>query len=381
MKRFTQFFQALLGVGALLLTAILVMGRFAWRTISKWWKNCSKWARYLIVTVVVLLSVGYVVLVIHGYYKITYNQCYWRDKTLSKNVVVRETYDNKYRVYNRSTRKYTTPKVNWVSGASEEDSLVVYALTNKRGYINSKTGEIVIDAEKNDYHKAWVFSEGLAAVMKDGKIGFINSRNEVVIPFKFDYSSKCRMFNFGYLFHDGYCIMTNKDGDLGLINKSGDWVLQPAYDEIWAPHKSGYRIIGDNGKFGIFDTMCNEVYPIEYDYIVILSDRFVLTQGGRKWQVDYQGNVIQSFMFDDSYYLNYPIGYNESGEIEYAFADYVKYTVMNRFGIMNRITGNPITPALYLDVNMLSKDLFEVQDPESRSWYLLDKQGNVISAK
>ena len=127
--------------------------------------------------------------------------------------------------------------------------------------------------------------------------------------------------------------------------------------------------------------MCNEVYPIEYDYIVILSDRFVLTQGGRKWQVDYQGNVIQSFMFDDSYYLNYPIGYNESGEIEYAFADYVKYTVMNRFGIMNRITGNPITPALYLDVNMLSKDLFEVQDPESRSWYLLDKQGNVISAK
>ena len=29
---------------------------------------------------------------------------------------------------------------------------------------------------------------------------------------------------------------------------------------------------------------------------------------------------------------------------------------------MNRITGKPITLALYSDINMLSKDLFEVQD-------------------
>lgn len=54
---------------------------------------------------------------------------------------------------------------------------------------------------------------------------------------------------------------------------------------------------------------------------------------------------------------------------------------MNRYGIMNRITGKPLTLALYSDINMLSKDLFEVQDPESSDWYLVDTNGNVVSKK
>jgi hypothetical protein len=97
--------------------------------------------------------------------------------------------------------------------------------------------------------------------------------------------------------------------------------------------------------------------------------------------VDFEGNTVQPFMFDNTYYLNYPIGYNECGEIQYAFADFVKYEVMNSYGIMNRITGEPITPAIYSDINMLSKDLFEVQDPESCDWYLLDVNGNIVSRK
>ena len=239
----------------------------------------------------------------------------------------------------------------------------------------------MIDAEANNYRKAWVFSEGLAAVMKEGKIGFINAKNEVVIPFQFDYTDKCRMYDFGYLFHDGYCIMTNKDGDLGLIDTTGKWVVEPAYDEIWAPHESGYRIIVDNSKHGVLDSRGHVIYSAEYCYVDVLSDGFILTKGGRKWQVDFDGNIVQPFMFDGTYYLNYPIGYNECGDIQYAFADYAKYEVMNRYGIMNRITGKPITLALYSDINMLSKDLFEVQDPESYDWYLVDTQGNVISKR
>lgn len=81
---------------------------------------------------------------------------------------------------------------------------------------------------------------------------------------------------------------------------------------------------------------------------------------------------------DGTYYLNYPIGYNEDGDIKYAFADYLKYEVMNCYGIMNRLTGEPITLALYSDINMLSKELFEVQDPETFSWFLMDINGNVL---
>lgn len=142
-----------------------------------------------------------------------------------------------------------------------EDSLAVYALPNRRGYINVNTGRIVIDAEANDYQKAWLFSEGLAAVMKEGKIGFINARNEVVIPFQYDYSDECRMYDFGYLFHNGYCAMTNAEGDLGLIDRSGNWVVEPAYDQIWASHESGFRIVVDDGKYGVLDAAGAIVYP------------------------------------------------------------------------------------------------------------------------
>ena len=381
MKRLTQIFQALLGVVALILTAIVAFGRLAWRTIRNWWKKRSKWVRRVIATILILVPVGFVALIACAYYDSEYGRWYWKDEYLSKNVEIHGFQDYKVRVYNHCTGKYTTPKVNWVSDAPINDSLAVYAIPEKRGYINTKNGEIVIDAELNDYRKAWVFSEGLAAVMKDGKIGFINDQNDVVIPFQFDYTDKCRMYDFGYVFHNDYCAMTDADGNLGLIDKNGNWVVEPAYDEIWAPHKSGYRVIVKDSKHGVLDSTGTIVYPAEYGYISIIPDGFVLNKGGKKWQVDFEGNIVQPFMFDNTYYLKYPIGYNECGEMQYAFAEFVKYEVMNSYGIMNRITGEPITPAIYSDINMLSKDLFEVQEYDSYDWYLIDTKGNVVSKK
>ena len=380
MKRLSQIFQALLGVVALILTAIVAFGRLAWRTIRNWWKKRSKWLRRSIATFLILIPVGFVALVGYALYEDAYGRDYW-DRKLSENVTLRSFSDNKWRVYNKQTGEYTTEKINWVSEAPETDSLAVYSLPGKRGYININTGRIIIDAEANDYRKAWVFSDGLAAVMKDGKIGFINDQNDVVIPFQFDYTDKCRMYDFGYVFHNGYCAMTDADGNLGLIDKIGNWVVEPEYDEIWAPHKSGYRVIVKDGKHGVLDSTGTVVYPAEYGYISILPEGFVLTKSGRQWQVDFEGNTLQPFMFDNTYYLNYPIGYNECGEIQYAFADFVKYEVMNSYGIMNRITGEPITPAIYSDINMLSKELFEVQEYDSYDWYLLDTKGNVVSKK
>ena len=380
MKRLTRIFQALLGVVALILTAIIAFGRLTWRTIRNWFKKRSKWIRRSIVALLIIVPLSFVALVAYEFYLYEYGRTYY-NRELSENITLHSFSDNKWRVYDCSSEKYMTDKINWLSEVSENDSLAVYALPDKRGYINVNTGRIVIDAEANDYSKAWVFSEGLAAVMKDGKIGFINANNEVVIPFQFDYTDKCRMWKFGYVFHNGYCAMPDADGDLGLIDKNGNWVVEPAYDEIWAPHTSGYRIIIKENKYGILNADCDVVYPAEYGYIDILSDGFVLTKGGKQWQVDFEGNTVQPFMFDGTYYLNYPNGYDSYGDLIYELADFVKYEIMNSYGIMNRITGEPITLAIYSDINMLSKELFEVQEFGSYDWYLLDTKGNVVYQK
>ena len=176
-----------------------------------------KWLRRSIVAIFTLVVVGFVALVAYALYEDAYGRDYWNRRVFD-NVTLHSFSDNKWRAYNNRTEEYTTEKINWLSEVPDNYSPAVYTMHNKRGYSNVNTGCIVIDAEANNYHKAWVFSEGLAAVMKEGKIGFINAKNEVVIPFQFDYTDKCRMYDFGYLFHDGYCIMTNKDGDLGLID-------------------------------------------------------------------------------------------------------------------------------------------------------------------
>lgn len=375
MKQLTKIFQALLGVVALLCTSLIAFGRLAWRNMRSWWKKRSKGFRRLMMLVLMLIVAVYVVKIVCDYFDYKYGRSYWENEALSKNVRVHGFNDGKYRVFNQANGEYTTGKLKWVSKTSTGDSLTVYAVPDKRGFLDVNTGEVVIDAEKNDYTKAWIFSEGLAAVMKEGKIGFINTKNEVVIPFQFDYSGKCQKWNFGYLFHNGYCMMTNKDGKQGLIDASGKWVVDPTYDEVWSPNEIGYRLVVEDGEYGLLDSLCNVIYPAAYYYIDVLDDGFVLTKDGRMWKENTAGEVVNPFLFDATYYLNYPNGYDEDGDIEYVFSEYAKYEVCQFVGIMNRITGKPITPAIYWDMNMLSKDLFEVHDPETGNWYLLDSDG------
>ena len=156
MKRLSHFFHGLLGVAALILTAIVAAGRLAWRTIRNWWKKRSKWLRRSIATILILIPVGFVALIAYAYYDSEYGRWYYKDCYLSKNVEVHGFQDNKVRIYNHSTGKYTTPKVNWISDSSTNDSLTVYAIPEKRGYINIKNGEIVIDAEQNKDRKSVV---------------------------------------------------------------------------------------------------------------------------------------------------------------------------------------------------------------------------------
>ncbi|MBR5511064.1 MAG: WG repeat-containing protein [Bacteroidaceae bacterium] len=381
MKRLNKIFKALLGVVTLLCVALIAVGSLVWRKISGWWKRRSTWVRRLLAFVFIVVPVGIVSLIAYSYYEYEYGRNYWRDKNLSENVALHAYRNYKYRAYNLTVGKYTTGRINWVSGVEEGDSLAVYAVPGKRGFINVNSGEIVIDAMANNYSKAWVFSEGLAAVMKDGKVGFVNARNEVVIPFEFDYPAEECASNPSYLFHNGYCAMSDKNGKWGIINKDGKWILTPSYDAIWAPQDRGCRVVVAGEKYGALDSLYNVVYPAEYDFVNILSDGYVLDGGGKKWKEDCNGNIVQPFMYDATYYLKFPIGYNDCGEIEYAFADYLKYEIGNCYGIMNRFTGEPITLALYSDINMLSNELFEVCDAESCDWFLLDSNGNVVSKK
>lgn len=278
-------------------------------------------------------------------------------------------------------RRIVSPHINYfvLSDVKENDSLAVYMQYGKRGYLDVRSGEFVISARKNDYTKAWIFSEGLAAVMKDGKIGFINVKNEVVIPFEFDYM-RVWWFRQAYVFYDGYCIMGKEDGSVGVIDTTGRWVVEPVYDEIHRPYEdNGAWLVVKDQMYGLYDSDLKMLYPAEYEYVYRLSDGYALVKDGKKWQVDFEGNVVYPFMFDMVFPLGCHYGCDECEEPKCVPTNYMKYEIMGRYGIMNRDTGMPITPAIYADVNMISEELFGVQEAsECYGWHLLDINGNEV---
>lgn len=379
MKIIKKFLKALFVATAMLCMFPFAMCRLLCQSMRKWWKRLSKLFKGLIISFFIVFILSIVSMVLYDNYNYKYGRNSYYDNLLSKNIMIHYYNDDKYKIYNLETQKYTTPKIDWVSSIPKNDSLTVYAIGNKRGFLNGKNGEVIIDANSNNYSNAWVFSEGLAAVVQNGKIGFINAKNEIVIPFQYCYFDKYNAYDFGYLFHNDCCVMTNEKGKLGLINKKGEWILNPIYDKILSLNENGYRIVVNEEKYGIIDSNNQVVYPTEYDYIDIVSNGFILTKEGKMLQIDFSGKVINPFMYEMSEEILFVSGYTEDEYPIYTNSDYAKYEILGLYGILNTITGKPITPAKYSEVNILSKNIFEVLDKESGNWFLLDKNGNIIN--
>ena len=321
-----------------------------------------------VVIVAVCARMGY------DFWRDRHRRYYYYEKQLSREVETHYFRDDRTRVYNMTLGCYTTPRLEWVADAPERDTLTVFSRRGKRGFLNVNDGRIVIEAR---YDKAWVFSEGLAAVAQDNKIGFINARNEVVIPFVYNYSDR-NGWEIDYVFRDGYCTMTDGRGACGLIDRTGRWVIEPQYDCIWTPHGGGYRIVKDGDKYGLLNPELQFAYPIEYDCIAFAADDagVLLSQRGRKWQVDFEGRVTRPFVVDGTRWIYLPEEYDYGGEP--MLSDYVEYGIESTVGVLRRDNGKIVIPAIYEAVNMLSETLFEVQLREGGNWILIDSDGNMV---
>lgn len=370
MSKIKKLFQALVGVGVMLITSAIELGKKAFNRFSK----CSK---LLKVSIIILISA--VVLLrltsrIISFYDMRFGRYEWNDEHICGSIWKHQFHNGQIRLYDESIDKYTTPRINWISDISDDDSLVVYALPGKRGYLNVHTGQIVVEA--NEYQSAWIFSEGLAAVAKDGMIGFINHNNEVVIPFKFPFPKFTDDEDYPvYLFHGGYCVMNDINGKLGLIDKEGNWVLDAAYERISNPI-NGYREVYD-GLYGILGPDFEVIKPNVYDYAELSGDStIILAKNGKKWMEDFNGNVIIPFMYDYSSVIYNTVDSCYQGEYD-LMSDYCRYIISGHVGIMNRITGEPITDAIYESVSMISDKLFEVEIANSYDCTILDLNGNL----
>lgn len=263
---------------------------------------------------------------------------------LNDDLVAIKEEDGNVTIKNTQTGEITAEKIkfDWTS-SSPNDSLGVFCTDGKRGYYNSYTGKIVVPAQ---YRRAWVFSEGLAAVQKNGMIGFINRKGEVVIPFRYPYHGNPLS---EFVFDNGHCIVADTTGKCGIIDRKGEWVIQPKYDNIDA-----------------------------YDEYVIAS-----SAGVRK-QLTYDEKVINSFVVDNITELTYTVEEryeNREGEIIYLEKEVktglFSYRVGGRCGLMDS-NCRRLTEPLYSKIIAVNKNLYRALLLDSYSEVILNSRGEVM---
>lgn len=330
--------------------------------------------------------------------------CYWSkvrgrfsDSTyvkceLSPTIVVKYDFSKgTYCTFNKVTEKVVTPDLKWISDTPMRDLLTVYCdMHDQRGFINVITGKIEIPAQ---YRRAWVFSEGLAAVVcDDDSLRFINHKNEKVMDIAFEYNH-----NEDYVFRNGYCVMANDpqygeySDRYGVIDREGQWVLPQEYYSIGEMEGTGYYRIrvraGERVFSGMTDKDFNIMFEPRYNSISFYDDwkSVFISENGTKRQVSLDGRIIEPFVIDETSELRYDlpgnVRYSDEGcEIprECVSEKYIKFLVDGYCGVMDRRSGRVILPALYHDVAMVSENLFSVTIDSDGESLLFDGFGRQI---
>ncbi len=286
-----------------------------------------------------------------------------------------EWHKAKVRTKSTQTGKYLTPPLEYIYDNFQiRDTLTVFFYKNKRGYLNVYSGEIVLPAQ---YDRAWVFSEGLGAVVKDNKLGFINKKGEEIITCRFEWNNHSSNQP-DYLFKNGYCAVMDSLGKWGFINTKGEWIIEPQYSYVERSYR-GYYSIKSNEKIGLLDESLQQIFPVEYDWIELETEGIVVRWQDNQKLYAYDGKtVLQPFVYNDVTDIYYNSGkVNDSGEYIYIKSDYMEFTIGDNSGLMNKY-GKVVVPAIYKDIKALGNELFSCRVAGYNHYITIDNKGEVI---
>lgn len=146
--------------------------------------------------------------------------------------------------------------------------------------------ELDLDSDQNLYYQ---FAEGLAAVRKNKKWGYVDKHGIVVIPFSFD---EARGFSSGLA-----CV--KKNGMYGFVDKTGEVVIPFIYD--WAiSFKNGVSFVRKDGCYGAIRANGDIAIPIIYDNVDVngLNEGLVyVSKGSHGGFVDKNGKTVVPFIY------------------------------------------------------------------------------------
>lgn len=280
-------------------------------------------------------------------------------------------------IQNHQTGEIITGNVDWISISADEDSLMVFSCKGKRGYINRFSGEISIPAQ---YDKAWVFSEGVAAVALRDSVFFIDHSGQPANNAKFRYNAKNR----GYVYHGGHCAIAVDGGKMGLIDRNGNWAVQPDYDWIVSECNNYWRMRKEDKNTGLwyaFNDKAEQVTEEGYPEITITEDLGVVATLPNHLQVSYgfDGTKSDDFIIQDMEKMYYDKDeWNENGDRKIDVTTLLKYRMSDGYEGLCKANGDIVTAPLYWEIFPITKDTYLCRYKNADVGVIIDSTGKIV---
>jgi hypothetical protein len=130
--------------------------------------------------------------------------------------------------------------------------------------------------------------EGLRAIQRDRKFGFVDNRGRLRIANRYEDV---------YSFSEGLAAAKIR-GKWGFINHQDKIAIQPTYEQVTS-FGGGFALVKQKGLNGLIDIKGNQVLPPRYDNIEVLSSkRLRITQNNLLGLADANGKVLINPKFD-----------------------------------------------------------------------------------
>ena len=263
--------------------------------------------------------------------------------------------------------------IDWIAVPEDGDSLIIVAKDGKRGFVNRYTAETVIPFK---YDAAWSFTDGVAGVCEGDSVYFINHSGNPIYGKKF---VRQRGYD-RYVYHGNYAAIP-LNGKYGLIDRTGKWTLQPEHEDIHIGARNMWYV-RDNDKCGVIGTNGQFAIPMEFENVWIHTDNGIIVAKADHSQsrYDYDGTLLDEFVFDEVYNLAYYINeFDDEGNQKQAVDNnMLKYSANSFYGLMTK-DGIPVTPPLYSDIEVVTPGVYQCHIPETAECIMVNSKGVKIN--
>ena len=200
-----------------------------------------------------------------------------------------------------------------------------YPYMNRSNFNLDKTPVYYTDKYGNGYkgiryQDGRQFSNKLAAVKLNGRWGFIDAEENVVIPYQYAWVSSFGEYGFDEKLAvvkdstDKFTMPIFTTAPSYLINDKGERVT-PIYGDLMPNEKLAMVNDGDkfegvgkqfaksNGKWGFINYKGKEVVPCKYDLVYPFRENYTFVQNNGKWGcINESGKEIIPCKYDEVYY-------------------------------------------------------------------------------